>query len=76
MQQRSFKQTMRRQIYLAIAIGLLLSSVLALLPSYFIFQANIHTEAKRLESFSYEEIKQHLATGWQPDCSTASASMK
>lgn len=66
MQQRSFKQTMRRQIYLAIAVGLLLSSVLTLLPSYFIFQANIHTEAKRLESFSYEEIKQHLATGWQP----------
>ncbi|WP_178861827.1 diguanylate cyclase domain-containing protein [Thiomicrorhabdus cannonii] len=66
MQQRSFKQIMRRQIYSAIAIGLLLSSLLTLLPSYFIFQANIHAEAERLESFSYAEIDQHLATGWQP----------
>ncbi|WP_373019954.1 diguanylate cyclase domain-containing protein [Thiomicrorhabdus sp.] len=66
MQQVSFRKLMRKQILLAIAISLLISAPITLIPGYFIFTNNIQNELERLETHSYQEINQQLSTGWQP----------
>ncbi len=65
MQQVSLSKLFSKQILLAMLASLLVSLPVTFIPAYFIAQANIENQIEYLETTTYQQVEQHLSTGWQ-----------
>lgn len=63
--QSTFKSLLLKQLFIAIAIGLLITIPLVSIPAYVYFNQSIKNDIANVEEISYEAINTHLATGWQ-----------
>ncbi len=65
LKQQTFKSLLIKQLFIAIALGLLIALPLISIPGYLFLNTSINHDIEQVEKISYEAINNHLSTGWQ-----------